>query len=334
MSDRPVSPYRKLQLRAKAAGLPANKSAKVLQELLGEGDQEGDSGDSSGWVVLNDGDSGSSSRASTASAGSASAGDDDYFGGQAVKAADAERLVAANAASATSNAEFFPAVGGSGDGGGGAPERRIELPFMTILLPRGNGNTGGSVGGGGSGTMVDWLRGYAAMWWYPWMVGLLSGFNNFAVVLSAPLVVLFLSGVYANPKMRVVAAFANAVGTTIGIALLIYLMQTQGVSYIETNFAKQLASPVAVRTQKYWDEYGIAGAVFISMMPIFLQPLVFIGVMAKTPMATLVTCVLVGRTIKYIIMAELAIVAPNLLKFFGSAAVDASNKIRNEEKRA
>ena len=54
--------------------------------------------------------------------------------------------------------------------------------------------------------------------------------------------------------------------------------------------------------------------------------------MAKTPMATLVGCVLVGRTIKYIIMAELAIVAPNLLKFFGSAAVNASDKIRNEKK--
>ena len=137
---------------------------------------------------------------------------------------------------------------------------------------------------------------------------------------------------YANPKMRYVTAFANAVGTTVGIALLIYLMESQGVSYIETAFPKQLESTVAVTTQKYWDEYGLFGAVIISTMPIFLQPLVFIGVMAKTSMATLVSCVLVGRTIKYIIMAELAIVAPNLLKFFGSAAVNASDKIRNEKK--
>ena len=140
------------------------------------------------------------------------------------------------------------------------------------------------------------------------------------------------AGVYANPKMRHVTAFANAVGTTIGIALLIYLMESQGVSYIEATFPKQLESSVAVTTQRYWDEYGLLGAVIISMMPIFLQPLVFIGVMAKTSMVTLVGCVLVGRTIKYIIMAELAIAAPHLLKYFGSAAVDASNKIRSENK--
>jgi membrane protein YqaA with SNARE-associated domain len=180
--------------------------------------------------------------------------------------------------------------------------------------------------------IVDWLRSYAAQAWYPWVVGLLSGVNNFTVVFSAPLVVLFLSGVYANPKMRHITAFANAVGTTIGIALLIYLMESQGVSYIEATFPKQLESAVTVTTQKYWDEYGLLGAVIISMMPIFLQPLVFIGVMAKTSMATLVSCVLVGRTIKYIIMSELAIAAPHLLKYFGSAAVDASNKIRSENK--
>ena len=39
---------------------------------------------------------------------------------------------------------------------------------------------------------------------------------------------------------------------------------------------------------------------------------------SKMNAATLVGCALFGRTLKYIIMAELAIVAPDLLKFFGS----------------
>lgn len=36
MATKPVSPYRQLQLRCKAAGLPANKSAVVLAQLLAE----------------------------------------------------------------------------------------------------------------------------------------------------------------------------------------------------------------------------------------------------------------------------------------------------------
>lgn len=81
------------------------------------------------------------------------------------------------------------------------------------------------------------------------------------------------------------------------------------------------------------DGYGTAGAVFVSVLPVFLQPLVLFGVLAGKTIGTLVVCVLVGRTIKYCIMAELAVAAPELLKFFGRAAVDASNKIRAESKQ-
>ena len=61
-------------------------------------------------------------------------------------------------------------------------------PFEEDAEREGTGTVGRLSG------IVDWLRGYAAQWWYPWVVGLLSGVNNFTVVFSAPLVVLFLSG--------------------------------------------------------------------------------------------------------------------------------------------
>ena len=52
---------------------------------------------------------------------------------------------------------------------------------------------------------------------YPWIVGLLSGLNIAVVFLTGPLVLLYLAGVLASPKRRYIAAFANAVGTTLGM---------------------------------------------------------------------------------------------------------------------
>jgi len=54
---------------------------------------------------------------------------------------------------------------------------------------------------------VTWwaaLKRFAGRPWYPWVVGALSGINIFALVLSGPLVVLFISGVLASPRRRLV----------------------------------------------------------------------------------------------------------------------------------
>lgn len=179
-------------------------------------------------------------------------------------------------------------------------------------------------------SIFETLRTFAARPWYPWVVGALSGINNFTVILSGPLVVLYLSGVLANPKMRYLVAVANATGTAAGIAVLMYLMQLQGNDYVKDTFPSMFQNKVWNSTQTAVTDYGHAGAVFVSAMPIILQPLVFIGLLAGMNAGTLLACVFVGRTVKYCIMAELAVTAPRLLKFFGKAAVDASDKLQAE----
>eukprot|EP00040_Diaphanoeca_grandis_P005760 m.34393 g.34393 ORF g.34393 m.34393 type:complete len:351 (-) comp16968_c0_seq2:220-1272(-) len=178
--------------------------------------------------------------------------------------------------------------------------------------------------------VFETLRGFAARPWYPWVVGALSGINNFTVVLSGPLVVLYLSGVLANPKMRYLVAVANAVGTALGLAVLIYVMEQQGTDYVKDTFPTMFENAVWNRTATAVTDYGHGGAIFISAMPIILQPLVVLGLLAGMNAGALLACVFIGRVIKYCIMAELAVTAPRLLKFFGSAAVDASNKLNAE----
>lgn len=171
--------------------------------------------------------------------------------------------------------------------------------------------------------IVQYLVQFAAEPWYPWVVGALSGLNNFVMVLSAPLVVLFLSGVLANPKRRYVAAFANAVGTTIGVAALVYLL-THNRDYIKETFPTVFEHPTWDKTKIAIDSYGWVGAFIISIQPVFLQPLVAVCSLANMSNQMLLGCVLCGRTVKYIIMAELAYAGDKRLGFFGSAALNAA----------
>ena len=70
-----------------------------------------------------------------------------------------------------------------------------------------------------SDTVTNKLLPFASTWWYPWAVGALSALNNFVLIMSPALVVLFISGVLAKPDRYFITAVANAVGVTVGAAI-------------------------------------------------------------------------------------------------------------------
>lgn len=65
--------------------------------------------------------------------------------------------------------------------------------------------------------------------------------------------------------------------------------------------------------------YGSIAAVPVSAMPIILHPLIFFGKLSKMSDATILLAILLGRIIKYSIMAQMALTAPQLLRFFGAS---------------
>lgn len=179
--------------------------------------------------------------------------------------------------------------------------------------------------------ILEYLLRFAGRPWYPWVVGALSGINNFTMVLSGPLVVLFISGVLANPSQRRITAFANAVGTTVGVAVLVYLL-SQNKTYIEDKFPQVFETRTWEITSSWVEEYGAIGALLISILPVFLQPLVSLCVLGgEMHSLVLLGAVLVGRTIKYIIMAELAVTGDKRLRYFGSAAVVAAESYKRKK---
>ena len=80
------------------------------------------------------------------------------------------------------------------------------------------------------------------------------------------------------------------------------------------------------------DAYGAVGCVLISSLPIIPHPLIAICKLAKMSTAYLLGCIMLGRTLKYIIMAQVARKAPSALKFFGaSTAVIAQVQEKREK---
>ncbi|GBG34390.1 Hypothetical Protein FCC1311_106142 [Hondaea fermentalgiana] len=168
---------------------------------------------------------------------------------------------------------------------------------------------------------------FVGRWWFPWVVGALSAVNNFVVVLSAPLVVLFMSAVLARPERRALTAIANAAGVTAGAAVLVYLGSA---SEVFPTFALEDFE----RTKKLVEEYGAFGCALYSCLPIILHPLIFFALALKVDPAMLIGAIFVGRTIKYLVMAQLAVSGSAYLKLFGSTAVNAATKADESVKKA
>jgi len=78
------------------------------------------------------------------------------------------------------------------------------------------------------------------------------------------------------------------------------------------------------RTRALVRDYGVAGSVLVSAMPVVLHPLALFATAGGMPTPTLLASVLVGRTVKYFIFGALALAAPGLLPARLTRAVSGS----------
>jgi len=153
---------------------------------------------------------------------------------------------------------------------------------------------------------------YAGEWWFPWAVGLLSCLNTYILFLSGPLSILFISGTLARPERRFRAAFANALGATCGIASLVYIGKSSDIFPLFDGKDWET-------TRNLVEDYVHLGVILIAGLPIILHPMVFFAVSLMDP-GSLILCVLIGRFIKYCIVAQLAFTGSKYVKLFGSSA--------------
>mmetsp|Transcript_7092 Transcript_7092/g.17115 ORF Transcript_7092/g.17115 Transcript_7092/m.17115 type:complete len:197 (+) Transcript_7092:65-655(+) len=170
-----------------------------------------------------------------------------------------------------------------------------------------------------SGSITETLRQFAAEPWFAIVVGAGSGINMFTLVLTTPLVILFCTGVISNPKKWFRVAFFNALGTLAGCAILSVMVDAFGTEYIRQKFPTTFESQWWAWTEEKMQTYGFLAIGPIAAMPIILHPLIFFAKLTKTSPAVLLISIFVGRLVKYAIMANVAMTAPSLLKYFGAS---------------
>ena len=180
--------------------------------------------------------------------------------------------------------------------------------------------TGGAPPPSGALKLVVGLLKFARSWWFPWVAAFGTGLNLFTLVLTAATVVLFLAAVLARKERWVSTAFANAVGAVVGSAALLYLLREQGETLMETAFPTVLASPAWAKAYGLLEAYGAFGMFLISCLPIFLHPVIVFGVISGMSNVGILAIILVGRTVKYLVMAWVTANAPSALRFFGVKA--------------
>jgi len=165
----------------------------------------------------------------------------------------------------------------------------------------------------GRGTMITnvfgWMREKSALWWMPIVLGTLTCVNTFVLVLSGPLTALFFACAVVRPFRSAVftVAACNALGSAIGCALLYYLIQNNGESFIRDTFPQVMESDSWALCKSWVDDYGIPGALAFSTLPIVLHPLVLLAALTRMNIIALLVCVSLGRFVKYSIMCSLAI---------------------------
>ena len=114
-----------------------------------------------------------------------------------------------------------------------------------------------------------------------------------------------------------VAAVANALGATLGTAVLLYLVRERGLEYLNETFPILLASPAWAKATGLMQTYGVGGMLLVSSLPIILHPVIAFGMLSGMSNTTILTIVMAGRTVKYLVMGWVTANAPGALRFFG-----------------
>jgi len=190
------------------------------------------------------------------------------------------------------------------------------------------------VAGVGSG-IVEFLLRFASAWWFPLVAALGTAVNMFTIIFTGATVVLFLAAVLGQPRKWYLSAVANAAGATFGTALLLLIVRERGLEYLNETFPALLASPAWAKATGLMQSYGVGGMLLVSCMPIILHPVIAFGMLSGMSNTTILSIVMAGRTIKYLVMSYVTANAPGALRFFGikgslveyaTAATAANNK--------
>jgi len=152
----------------------------------------------------------------------------------------------------------------------------------------------------------------------PWVLLVLlvlTTLNTFVMIGSAPLTAFFASLVAVRRDSKWYAvSFTNALGVSIGSMILIYILREYGEASMKESYPSIFESDMWGMCETFVEKGGYAGAILYSSLPILLQPLVVIVALTnKMNDITLILCIFIGRSIKYLVMGYLTVKSGKLI---------------------
>lgn len=161
---------------------------------------------------------------------------------------------------------------------------------------------------------VKLLQYYINRAWYLPMLSLLAFLDNYLVVV--PTDGILISSSMLKPEKWFYFAFFVAAGSAIGALGLALIIEYYGIHIVENFFPNIQSSSAWIRTQGFFEDYGLWLLFAVAVTPFTQQPAVILAVLAGVPVFHIFVIGFLGRWIKFSLMAYLGSHAPHLIKKF------------------
>lgn len=162
-----------------------------------------------------------------------------------------------------------------------------------------------------SSSLIHRLREYSNSIWYPYLIGLLVALDNFLLIV--PTDAMTVSAVMLEPKKWIRYALIVAISSSIGAICLAFIVDIYGQTFIETVFPGLEQTRMWILTDKFMADYGLLVVFVIAVTPLTQPPAVILAALSHMPLGYIFLAILVGRSIKYLLIAWISSHAPRLL---------------------
>lgn len=155
------------------------------------------------------------------------------------------------------------------------------------------------------------LRTHAERPWFPAALGFGALIDHFVVFI--PVDGLLVSSTLLTPRRWFWLALASAVGSTIGAAMLSYLLATGGEAALAKFLPSLGSAGIWTQSRELFQHYGVYAVALFAASPFAQQPAVIVAALGGTSVPQIALATLVGRTLKSIVYAWVASHAPQYL---------------------
>ncbi len=157
----------------------------------------------------------------------------------------------------------------------------------------------------------DRLQTYSNKSWYHPLLFTLTAVDHF--IGAVPVDTMLVSCTLLTPRIWALYWIEYTIGSTLGAAIMAALTLEYGQPWAHAHFADWMQGKVWIQLSEVIANHGVLGMFVISLLPVPLAPAIILCGLAKLPLIQITLSILIGRTIKYGLIAWVTSHAPRLL---------------------